>query len=59
MTFFYLERDILTHTIAHEINTDSAPINVRLYRLSEKHKEEVNQQIKKMLQGDIISHRAS
>ena len=43
---FHLKGDILTHTtaVAHEINTrtDNAPVNVRPYRLPEKHKEEVN-----------------
>ena len=43
---FHLEGDLLTHTtaVAHEINTriDSASVNVRPYRLPEKHKEEVN-----------------
>jgi len=42
--------------VAHEITTkvDSAPVNVRPYRLPEKHKEEVNRQITKMLDDDII-----
>jgi len=42
--------------IAHEITTrvDSAPVNVRPYRLPEKHKEEVNRQITKMLDDGII-----
>ena len=55
---FHLKEDILMHITAamHEINmhTDSVPVNVQPYRLPEKHKEEVNQQIKKMLQDDII-----
>jgi len=42
---FHLEQDTLTCTtaIAHEIITriDSAPMNVRPYRLPEKHKEKV------------------
>jgi len=37
---------------------NNAPVNVRSYRLPEKHKEEVNQQMKKMLQDDIINHSA-
>jgi len=42
--------------VAHEIitNVNSAPVNVRSYRLSEKYKEEVNRQITKMLDDDII-----
>jgi len=55
---FHLEKDILTCTtaIAHEIKTrvDSAPVNVRPYRLPEKHKEEVNRQITNMLNDEII-----
>jgi len=55
---FHLEQDTLTHTlaIAHEIATkvDSAPVNVRPYRLPEKHKEEVSRQITKMLDDGII-----
>jgi len=43
---FYLEDDVLTCTltVSHKINTrtDSAPVNVRLYRLSKKHKKEVS-----------------
>jgi len=55
---FHLENDTLTCTtsVAHEITTkvDSAPVNVRPCRLLEKHKEEVNRQITKMLDDDII-----
>lgn len=55
---FYLENDTLTciTAIAHEIITriDSAPVNVRPYRLPEKHKAEVNRQIKEMLEEEII-----
>jgi len=42
--------------VAHEINTraDAAPVNVRPYRLPEKHKQEVNRQIKEMLRNKII-----
>jgi len=43
---FHLEKDTLTCTtaIAHEITTrvNSAPVNVRPYRLPEKHKKKVN-----------------
>ncbi|XP_077256704.1 uncharacterized protein LOC143894388 [Temnothorax americanus] len=42
--------------VKHEIptRTNSAPMNVRPYRLPEKHKEEINQQINKMLEDGII-----
>lgn len=60
---FHLENDTLTCTTAveHEISTrvDSAPVNVRPYRLPEKHKAEVNKQIKKMLDDGIIRPSAS
>jgi len=47
--------------VAHEINTraDAAPVNVRPYRLPEKHKQEVNRQIKEMLQNKIIKTSVS
>jgi len=55
---FYLEDDVLTctSTVSHEINTrtDSAPVNVRPYRLPEKNKKEVSRQIEKMLSEKII-----
>jgi len=55
---FYLKDDVLTYTstVSHEINTrtDSAPVNVRPYHLSEKHKKEVSRQIEKMLNEEII-----
>jgi len=54
---FYLENNTLTcTTVSHEINTrtDSAPVNVRPYRLPEKHKKEVNRQIEKILSEGII-----
>jgi len=60
---FYLENDTLTCTtaVSHEINTrtDSAPVNVRPYRLPEKHKKEVNRQIEKMLSEEIICPNTS
>jgi len=42
--------------VVHEINTraDAAPVNVRPYRLPERHKLEVNRQITEMLQSEII-----
>jgi len=45
-----------TSIVSHEINTrtDSAPVNVRPYRLPEKHKKEVSRQIEKMLSEKII-----
>ncbi|XP_025156767.1 uncharacterized protein LOC112589074 [Harpegnathos saltator] len=49
---FHLEGESLTCTdrVEHEITTriDTAPVNVRPYRLPEKHKLEVNRQIKEM-----------
>ncbi|KAL0130247.1 hypothetical protein PUN28_002085 [Cardiocondyla obscurior] len=60
---FYLEGDALTYTAAvkYEVNTPSEnpPINSRPYRLPEKHKEEVNRQIDKMLKEDIIRQSSS
>ncbi|XP_029659455.1 uncharacterized protein LOC115233278 [Formica exsecta] len=45
-----------TDTVAHKIATqaDSSPVNVRPYRLPEKHKEEVNRQVREMLKNKII-----
>lgn len=44
---FHLKGDVLLHikAVVHEITTriDSAPVNVRPYRLPEKYKEKVNQ----------------
>ncbi|KAM0735323.1 Retrovirus-related Pol polyprotein from transposon 17.6 [Formica fusca] len=55
---FYIEGDALTYTptITHEITVqaNSAPVNIRPYRLPEKHKQEVNQQVKGMLRDKII-----
>ncbi|MCI0564136.1 MAG: reverse transcriptase domain-containing protein, partial [Nitrososphaera sp.] len=55
---FHLEGDYLGYTNAasHRITTnpDIAPINVRPYRLPEKHKQEINEQVKKMLAEGII-----
>lgn len=54
---FHLEGEPLTHTnvINHSINTgDSAPIHVKSYRFPEIHKDEVEKQIKKMLEQNII-----
>lgn len=58
---FYLERDKLTsthlsQTTKHQINTkESNPINVKSYRYLQIHKEEVDKQINKMLNKDIIN----
>jgi len=58
---FYLEDNVLTciSTLSHKINTriDNAPVNVRPYRLPEKHKKEVSRQIEKMLDEEIIRSR--
>lgn len=54
---FHLEGDPLSHTTAikHSIPTgDTSPINVKSYRLPECHKNEVDTQIKKMLDQNII-----
>lgn len=54
---FYLEGDELTCTdaIQHNIPTTSnAPIHTKTYRYPEAHKAEVNQQITKMLNQNII-----
>jgi len=57
---FHLEDDTLTFTTTvastctKSTKIDSAPVNIRPYRLPEKHKEEVNRQITKMLDDDII-----
>jgi len=42
--------------VAHEINTrvDTAPVNMRPYRLPERHKTEVNRQTQEMLRNKII-----
>lgn len=55
---FYLEgdklscTDVLKHTI--QLKEDTAPINLRPYRLPEAQKEEVQKQIDKMLEEQII-----
>lgn len=54
---FYLDGDPLTCTnaIQHSINTkDASPIHVKSYRFPECHKQEVEKQIKKMLDQNII-----
>jgi len=55
---FHLEGESLTSTatVAHEINTraDTAPVNVRPYRLPERHKTEVNRQTQEMIRNKII-----
>lgn len=55
---FYIDGDKLTYTdaITHQIPTTySIPINIKTYRYPEIHKEEVDNQIKKMLEQDIIT----
>ena len=60
---FHLEGEPLSYTTAveHTINTrtDASPVNVRPYRLPEKHKTEVNRQIQEMLKTEIIKTSAS
>ena len=54
---FHLEGEFLTHTsaIQHSINTgDAPPIHVKSYRFPEIHKDEVERQVKKMLDQNII-----
>lgn len=54
---FHLDGEFLTHTnvIKHSINTgDAAPIHVKSYRFPEVHKDEVEKQINKMLNQNII-----
>lgn len=54
---FHLDGEFLTYTnvIKHSINTkDAAPIHVKSYRFPEVHKDEVEKQIKKMLDQNII-----
>ncbi|KAK2577590.1 hypothetical protein KPH14_000907 [Odynerus spinipes] len=56
---FYLEGDTLesTNTTEHCINVEpeTAPINIAPYRLPQKQKEEVNRQVKEMLEAGIIT----
>lgn len=59
---FHLEGDKLTTTdaIMHEIHTTPcSPINTKSYRYPQIHKEEVDRQISKMLDENIISHSIS
>lgn len=60
---FHLEGEPLTCTAAtkHEITTrtDTSPVNVRPYRLPEKHKAEVNRQVQEMLENEIIQSSTS
>lgn len=59
---FHLEGDTLscTNAIQHSIDTgNSPPINVKSYRFPECHKEEVDSQIKKMLEQNIIKPSTS
>ena len=60
---FHLEGEPLSCTsgLAHEIVTqsDTASVNVRPYRLPEKHKQEVNKQISEMLQQKVIRSSTS
>lgn len=54
---FHLPTDLLTRTTAasHEIQTsDNIPIQTKIYRYPQIHKDEVNDQINKMLKQGII-----
>ncbi|KAL6421449.1 hypothetical protein ACFW04_013904 [Cataglyphis niger] len=50
-----------TATVEHEINmrADISPVNVKRYRLPEKHKTEVNKQVQQMLKDRIIQTSTS
>jgi len=56
---FHLEGDKLTctDTVYHEINTDTSiqPINERPYRLPFKHKQEIDKQITKLEEDNIVT----
>ena len=56
---FHLEGDYLTYTddVTHSIRTDDKlpPIHVKPYRLPETQRAEINDQIEKMLDNNIIS----
>ncbi|KAL4152656.1 hypothetical protein QTP88_000489 [Uroleucon formosanum] len=56
---FHLEGDKLscTNAVYHEINVNPAtqPINERPYRLPYKHKQEIDKQIQKLQEDDIIA----
>lgn len=59
---FYQESENLsfTHKIKHKINTTHEdPIYVKSYRYPEIHREEVDKQIKEMLEQEIIRHSTS
>ena len=59
---FHLPDDKLscTNALNHQIKTNSnIPINTKSYRFPQCHKEEVNKQINKMLDQDIIQHSIS
>lgn len=49
------------NAVKHKIRvkTDTASINIRLYRLPEKHKEEVDRQIQEMLDNNILRRSKS
>lgn len=59
---FFLPGDKLekTNLITHKIQTsDEIPINVKQYRYPLIHKEEINKQIKELLENEIIKHSKS
>lgn len=55
---FYHKEDHLGYinAVSHRITTNPniTPINVRPYRLPEKHKQEINEQVNKMLVDGIV-----
>ena len=59
---FHLKGEYLTTTdiIKHSIHTkNDVPVNCKLYRFPKIHEEEVNKQIKEMLENNIIRHSKS
>nr|XP_034174769.1 uncharacterized protein LOC117601733 [Osmia lignaria] len=59
---FYLNEDELgaTNKIFHRIITiDEVPVNIKQYRYPQALKEEVNRQVKELLDKDIIEHSSS
>jgi len=50
----FRRRSTALHSLPMKSRANIAPVNVRPYRLPEKHKTEVNRQIKEMLKGEII-----
>lgn len=60
---FHLKGDRLTYTdaITHSIPIlqDQAPVNQKMYRLPEKQREVINEQLKEMLENDVVQRSKS